>query len=230
MANGAAAIALCGVEVYEGVLDNEAAIRAFLLHAVDVTKEIAAKKLFQRTPILLSGAGSAWYDVVAEVFSPRDFKDPVEVVLRPGCYLTHDVGAYRKAQDRILESNPVARQMGAGLKLALHVWAYVQSVPEADKAIVGLGKRDAAFDSGLPVPALHFRPGNATPHPAPAHWVVTRMMDQHAYLQIAANDDIRPGDMIAFDIAHPCLTFDKWRVLALVNSAYDVIDLIQTFF
>jgi D-serine dehydratase len=224
------AIALCGVEVYEGVLDNEADIRAFLLHAVDVTKEIAAKKCFQRAPILLSGAGSAWYDVVAEVFSPRDFEYAVEVVLRPGCYLAHDVGAYRIAQDRILNSNPVARQMGAGLKPALQVWAYVQSVPESNKAIVGLGKRDAAFDSGLPVPALHFRPGSVSPHPAPANWIVTRMMDQHAYLQIVANDDIRPGDMIAFDIAHPCLTFDKWRVLALVNGAYDVIDLIQTFF
>ena len=108
------AIALCGVEVYEGVLDNEAAIRTFLLHAMDVTKEIAAKKLFQRTPILLSGAGSAWYDVVAEVFSPRDFKDPVEVVLRPGCYLTHDVGAYRKAQDRILEMQPRGAANGRG--------------------------------------------------------------------------------------------------------------------
>jgi D-serine dehydratase len=224
------AIALCGVEVYEGVLDNEAAIRAFLLHAVDVTKEIAAKKCFQRTPILLSGAGSAWYDVVAEVFSPRDFQEPVEVVLRPGCYLTHDVGAYRRAQDRILKSNPVARQMGAGLKTALQVWAYVQSVPEADKAIVGLGRRDAAFDSGLPVPSLHFRPGSASPHPVPGNWIVTRMMDQHAYLEIDAGDDIRPGDMIAFDIAHPCLTFDKWRVLALVNGAFDVVDLIQTFF
>ena len=224
------AIALCGVEVYEGVLDNEAAIRAFLLHAVDVTKEIAAKKCFQRTPILLSGADSAWYDVVAEVFSPRDFQEPVEVVLRPGCYLTHDVGAYRRAQDRILKSNPVARQMGAGLKTALQVWAYVQSVPEADKAIVGLGRRDAAFDSGLPVPSLHFRPGSASPHPVPGNWIVTRMMDQHAYLEIDAGDDIRPGDMIAFDIAHPCLTFDKWRVLALVNGAFDVVDLIQTFF
>jgi D-serine dehydratase len=106
----------------------------------------------------------------------------------------------------------------------------VQSVPEPDKAIVGLGRRDAAFDSGLPVPALHFRPGSIKPPPVPEHWTVTRLMDQHAYLQIAANDDIRPGDMIAFDIAHPCLTFDKWRVLALVNGKYDVVDLIQTFF
>jgi D-serine dehydratase len=223
-------IALCGVEVYEGVLDHEAAIRAFLLHAVEVTKEIAVKKCFQRSPILLSGAGSAWYDVVAEVFSAQDFADSVEVVLRPGCYLTHDVGAYHFAQKRILESNPVARQMGVGLKTALHIWAYVQSIPETNKAIVGLGRRDAAFDARLPVPALHFRPGSAAPQPVPEHWIVTRLMDQHAYLHIATNDDIRPGDMIAFDIAHPCLTFDKWRVLALVNGAFDVVDLIQTFF
>lgn len=80
---------------------------------------------------------------------------------------------------------------------------------------MGLGRRDAVFDSRLPIQA---------------HWIVTRLMDQHAYLHIAANDDIRPCDMMAFDIVHPCLTFDKWRVLALVNGAYDVVDLIQTFF
>ena len=55
-------------------------------------------------------------------------------------------------------------------------------------------------------------------------------MDQHAYLEIAPNDDIRPGDMIAFDIAHPCLTFDKWRVLALVAASTMSLTLIQTFF
>ena len=42
----------------------------------------------------------------------------------------------------------------------LHVWAYVQSIPEAELAVVGMGRRDAAFDSGLPTPALHFRPGS----------------------------------------------------------------------
>ena len=36
--------------------------------------------------------------------------------------------------------------------------------------------------------------------------------------------------MIGFDISHPCLTFDKWRVLPIVNAGYDVIDLVQTFF
>jgi D-serine dehydratase len=120
--------------------------------------------------------------------------------------------------------------MSSGLLPALHVWAYVQSVPEAEKAIIGMGKRDAAFDSGLPVPVHHFRPGDAAPKPAAAHWVVTKMMDQHAYMRIAQQDDLRVGDMIGFDIAHPCLTFDKWRTLPVLNPQFDVIDVIQTFF
>ncbi len=84
---------------------------------------------------------------------------------------------------------------------------------------------------GLPVPALHFRPGEAAPHAALGNWSLTKMMDQHAYLKIAAGDDIRVGDMlIGFDIAHPCLTFDKWRTLPILNSDFQVIDVVETFF
>ena len=56
------------------------------------------------------------------------------------------------------------------------------------------------------------------------------MMDQHAYMQIAAEENSRVGDMIGFDIAHPCLTFDKWRCLPLLDTDYQVIDVIETFF
>lgn len=223
-------IALCGVEVYEGVLSDEGAIRSYLQHAVQLTRELAGEKRFARTPPLLSGAGSAWYDVVAEEFSPAAKNGDAEVVLRPGCYLTHDVGAYREAQERILASNPVARRMHEGLLPALQVWAYVQSIPEPEKAIIGMGKRDAAFDSGLPVPALHFRPGDAEPRAATAHWALTKMMDQHAYMRIGADDDLRVGDMIGFDICHPCLTFDKWRTLVVVDSRYQVVDVVSTYF
>lgn len=223
-------IVLCGIEVYEGVLEEEASVRAYLELAVSVTQELATARQFRSGPILLSGAGSAWYDVVAEVFSAARFNNPVEIVLRPGCYLTHDVGAYRKSQIRILENNPIARRMHSGLLPALHVWAYVQSIPEPEKAIVGIGKRDAAFDAGFPTPALHFRPGKEAPEAVQAHWSVTKMMDQHAYLQISANDDLRVGDMIGFDISHPCLTFDKWRILPVLNAQFDVIDVVETFF
>jgi D-serine dehydratase len=223
-------IALSGVEIYEGVLSDESSIRAFLKRAVDVTRKLAAEDRFQHSPILLSGAGSAWYDVVAEVFSAAGFGRAVEIVLRPGCYLIHDVGAYREAQARILEHNPIAHRMSSGLLPALQVWAYVQSIPEADRAIVGMGKRDAAFDSGLPVPAMHFRPGQTTPKSVPSHWALTKMMDQHAYLQIRGGDDLHVGDMIGFDICHPCLTLDKWRTLPVLNTQYQVIDIVQTFF
>jgi D-serine dehydratase len=230
MARWSDSIALCGVEMYEGVLAEEEAIRAFLHRAVAVTRTLAEEKRFERTPALLSGAGSAWYDVVAEVFSAAGFGDSVEIVLRPGCYLTHDVGAYREAQTEIQQRNPIAHRMRSGLLPALHVWAYVQSVPEPEKAIIAMGKRDAAFDAGLPAPALHFRPGAVVPKAAPAHWTLTKMMDQHAYLQIAEGDDLRVGDMIGFDISHPCLTFDKWRSLLVLNAEYQVVDAVQTFF
>jgi len=36
--------------------------------------------------------------------------------------------------------------------------------------------------------------------------------------------------MIGFGISHPCLTFDKWRCLLLVDSRYQVVDVLQTFF
>ncbi len=203
---------------------------AFSQRAVSVTRDLMHHGRFVQDRILLSGAGSAWYDVVAEVFSSAGLGESVDVILRPGCYLTHDVGVYRDAQQKIQQRNPIARYMKESLQPALHLWAYVQSVPESEKAIVALGKRDAAFDAGLPTPALHYRSGNIAPANAPSHWSLTKMMDQHAYLRIAEGDDIRVGDMIGFDISHPCLTFDKWRWLPVVDTEYTVVDLVQTFF
>jgi D-serine dehydratase len=221
---------LCGVELYEGVLKDEESIRAFLKRACEVTERLVAEGQFARTPALISGAGSAWYDVVAEEFARAEFGDAVEIVLRPGCYLTHDVGNYETQQQRILESNPIAREMRSGLVPAMHIWAYVQSIPEPELAVIGMGRRDAAFDSGLPRPALHFRPGGAPPREVPAHWETTKLMDQHGYLKIAPGDDVQVGDMIGFNISHPCLTFDKWRVLAMVDEKYGVVDLVKTYF
>ncbi len=223
-------IAVCGIELYEGVLEDETAIRKFLHRAVEVAARLARENRFDRNPAILSGAGSAWYDVVAEVFAGAEIGYPVEISLRPGCYLTHDVGVYREAQKQIQARNPIARKMHSGLLPALQLWAYVQSIPEKDKAILTVGKRDAAFDAGLPTPALQYRPGEIAPHASPAHWHLVRMMDQHAYMTIAEGDDVRVGDMIGLDISHPCLTFDKWRYLPVLDSSYQVIDIVQTFF
>ena len=223
-------LALVGVEVYEGVLKEEAGIRALLRRTVATLQRLRAEGAFAEPRALLSGAGSAWYDVVAEEFAEAA-KDPgVRVLLRPGCYLTHDAGAYREADARIHASNPVARRMAEGLRPALQLWACVQSRPEPGRAIVGLGKRDAAFDAGLPLPVLHHRPGEAAPRPAPAHWRLAAIMDQHAFLDLADDDDLQVGDLLCFDICHPCLTFDKWRHLLRVDEAWRVTGAVRTFF
>ncbi|CAN7507128.1 amino acid deaminase [Trinickia sp. LjRoot230] len=223
---------LAGIELYEGILADEPDVRAFLRRAVETTRALTAQRRFARTPAILSGAGSAWYDVVAEEFAHESRTGSIEVVLRPGCYLTHDVGIYKKAQAGVLARNPIARKMGEALLPALQLWAYVQSIPEPDRAIVGFGKRDAAFDAGMPVPARHYRPGAPAPRDIAADegWEVTGMMDQHAYLRIRPGADLKVGDMLSFDISHPCLTFDKWRQVLVVDADYRVIEVVETWF
>jgi D-serine dehydratase len=232
-------VVLAGIEVYEGVLPEEAAIRALLRRAVATVERLSEEGRFESgRSVLLSGAGSAWFDGVAEELVQANIMQRLEIVLRPGCYVTHDIGAYTDAQNRMLRESETVRRLGEGLLPAMHVWAYVQSRPEPGLAIIGLGKRDAAFDAGLPKPALHYRPaanvaGGAAataPAKAPSSWTVTKMMDQHAYLSVPADADVRVGDMIAFDIYHPCLTWDKWRQVLVVNASYDVVDVLQTYF
>jgi D-serine dehydratase len=232
------ALALSGVEVYEGVLKDEPSIREFLRAAVRELLVLEAGNHLRGERVILTGAGSAWFDLVAEEWSGLarswgggEYSRPLDIVLRPGCYLTHDVGIYRAAEARIRASNPVAREMQTSLLPALQLWAYVLSIPEPGLAILGLGKRDAAFDAGLPIPAMHYRPGHdSAPAIAPAGWTLTAMMDQHAFMQIGTGDDLAVGDMLALDISHPCLTFDKWRQLLVVNDSYTVVDAVETFF
>jgi D-serine dehydratase len=227
------ALSLVGVELYEGVLSEEQAIRQLLQHVLTRTQALALQKKFTETRVILSGAGSAWFDVVAEEFGGKSLatNQTLQVILRPGCYLTHDVGVYLNAEKRIQASNPVAREMGKSLLPALQLWAYVQAVPESNRAIIALGKRDAAFDAGLPITSLHYRPGaNQPPHAAPSDWKITAMMDQHAFMSIPTGANIKVGDMLAFDISHPCLTFDKWRQVLLVDEAYNVTGAVQTLF
>jgi len=235
-------ISLVGVEIYEGVIDEEAPIRAFLQHVMKRTEALALDGHFAEPTVILTGAGSAWFDVVAEEFHRENYaldaaqRYHLEVILRSGCYLTHDAGIYEKANQRILAHNPVARQMNSSLQPALQVWAYVQSLPEPGRVIIGLGKRDAGADAGFPVAAGHFRParsgsvGYTTVVPVPQEWKIIKMMDQHAFMELPQGADIQVGDMLLFDISHPCLTFDKWRQLLRVNEQWDVTGAVTTWF
>jgi D-serine dehydratase len=224
-------LALVGVELFEGVLKEEQPIRLMLQRAVSCLQRLIDSNQISRSPPILTGAGSAWYDVVAEEFSK--IGPSVDIVLRPGCYLTHDIGAYHQAQTRILEQNSIAKEISndGALQPAFHIWAYVQSIPETNRAIIAFGKRDAAFDAGFPTPALHYRPEWSKPNTInDDQYKITTMMDQHAFLSCPTDHILVVGDIIAFNISHPCLNFDKWRKILVINNDYTVIDILDTYF
>jgi D-serine dehydratase len=175
---------------------------------------------------VLTGGGSTHFDLIAEAFCGLSLPVPVRVVLRSGCYVAHDHGSYRSAQDAA-RADPARGWKGA-LRPALELWAYVQSCPEPGLALLTMGKRDAPYDAGLPTPVLRWRPGTGWLDCADA--IIFALNDQHAYVRLGAGSDWEVGDMIGCGISHPCTAFDKWRFLPVVNDAYDVIDGVLTFF
>ncbi|WP_295893346.1 amino acid deaminase [uncultured Vibrio sp.] len=227
---GMDALKLAGIEVYEGVIqgDNqEELIRDFLNDTLSLVQTLSADKLVEGKPII-TGAGSAWYDVVSECFANLTH---ATAVIRPGCYAIHDTGIYLDAQSGVMaraqENGGYACELGGDLESSLEVWAYVISRPEPTKAIVGLGKRDVAFDAGLPIAERGYSHGQAI---SVTGIKSTAVMDQHTFIEIDADNEIQVGDMIAFSTSHPCLTFDKWRHIAICDDEYMVTHWVETCF
>ena len=112
---------------------------------------------------------------------------------------------------------------------ALEIWTHVQSRPEPGLAILAFGKRDASFDVDLPVPLARIRDGASRAQLDNAFRIV-KMNDQHAYMEIPADADVRVGDLVGCGISHPCTTFDKWRWMPIVDDEYAVTGAIRTYF
>lgn len=229
------ALQLCGVEFYEGMVKGgETALRQFIRDCYQTTSALQQAGWLQPTPtgqLLVSGAGSANYDLVADEFQQsRLSQQGFVLVLRPGCYALHDSGIYQDAQQQVLARSLQACLVPGALEDALQLWAYVLSRPEPGLAIIGLGKRDAAFDAGLPQPQLWYRAGMTAPLPVGPGWQACKIMDQHLQLQIPADTDLTVGDMLAFSASHPCLTLDKWRQLAVLDADFVVRRVLATEF
>ena len=221
---------LAGVAAFEGVLDGGSTDATITLvdELIDRLLTLARGltddgSIGVDEPILTVG-GSSWFDRVVAVAPPALAGTPWRTVLRSGCYVTHDSGTYEQL-------SPLAGRAGIGgerLHPALQVIAAVLSVPEPGRAIVGLGRRDASFDAGLPVPLFIRRDGGLTQ--ADPAWTVGLLNDQHAYLDLPADADIAVGQLIVFGISHPCTTFDKWRSLPIVDANHTVIEIAHTWF
>ncbi|MFI9839308.1 alanine racemase [Nonomuraea sp. NPDC051941] len=193
---GVPGVELAGVAGYEGALKTADEVRKYLYLLQEAVEYVRLKN-----PILTVG-GSQWFDVIGRELVTTQAR----ILLRSGAYVTHDDGYYR-------ERTPFNRIDGE-LRPALEVWAHVLSTPEPGLAIVGMGKRDAPYDEGLPIP----RRDGVT---------IVKMQDQQTVVRA---DGLKPGDLLAFGISHPCTAFDKWRVLPLVDQDYRVVGQITTNF
>jgi D-serine deaminase-like pyridoxal phosphate-dependent protein len=189
-----------GVSAYEGIApnvrtpENLGAIDAHCQAAVRVFDGLHGE--FEVEQPLYSVGGSAFQDRAAQ-FLPEGSLN----VLRSGCYVVHDSGTYA-------EVSPLP-----GLRAAAVVRAVVLSVPEEGRAIIGAGKRELAYDAGLPTLVAHHREGRTLAEPT---GVVVRLFDHHAVVDEAG--DLRVGDIVDLGISHPCSVFDRWRTALAVHG------------
>ncbi|MCJ8202870.1 amino acid deaminase [Pseudomonas sp. RGM2987] len=225
------ALALTGIEGYEGVIHGDHAvsgIRGFAASLVRLAVQLQDSGAFAIDKPIITASGSAWYDLIAESFETQNAQGRFLSVLRPGSYVAHDHGIYKEAQCCVLERRS---DLHEGLRPALEVWAHVQSLPEPGFAVIALGKRDVAYDAGLPVPLKRYKAGaDAAAGDDVSGCKVTAVMDQHAFMSVAPGVELRVGDVIAFGTSHPCLTFDKWRVGCLVDEGLRVVESMETCF
>ena len=223
---------LAGAAGFEGVLGSDGAagdaVARFCRRLVAVTGQLARVGLLTVTaqqPAVVSAGGSTYYDVVArelghvhDVVGPSR---PVEVVLRSGCYVTHDHGLYAR-------SAPAARgASGPELRPALQVWARVLSRPEPTRAVLDAGRRDLSYDAELPVPLWI---GQTPARRRPLRATVEALSDQHTWLGLGPDTSVAVGEWVGLGISHPCSTFDRWRELLLVDDDASILGTVETCF
>ncbi len=222
---------VCGVEAFEGLAsaatgDEEAQIVDEFLNGLASLAGVVRQNFSGNELPLFSVGGSAFLDRVQRVAAP--LTENFRVVIRSGCYVTHDHGMYDRKQAAALARS---EHSIPAFKPAMELWSYVLSIPEARRAYLSFGKRDASYCSGMPVPLLALSEGAplSAARPLPNAKIVN-LNDQHAYLDLSGEEQLQVGDLVCCGISHPCLAFDKWRVLPVVSDDYEVLDLYQTFF
>jgi D-serine dehydratase len=232
--SGAGLLRLAGVEAFEGIFggtarEAETQVASFMERVSEVARRCDTNGSFGVDEVILTAGGSAFFDQVVTALKGIQLSRRTKVVLRSGCYITHDHGYYAAALDRLRERSAGSDSVfvANNFQPALELWTTVQSLPEPGLAIVALGKRDVSFDLGLPVPLLHLAGGRPTSIKGKAE--IVKLNDHHGYLKFS-DISLAVGGRIAVGISHPCTTFDRWQYLYVVNDEYDVVSVVQTFF
>ena len=219
---------LVGVAGYEGLMPGAATgepsgLEAYLESIAQTARELNAAGLFAagRLPIVSAG-GSSYFDRVVARLGPDRFDFGMQTVLRSGCYLTHDHGIYRRTSPFDGRGTPT----GPRLQPAFELLASVLSRPEQTLMIVGFGRRDVPFDDQLPVVLGRYgHDGRRSDAPGTR---VTKLNDQHAYLQISEDLQVGLGEVWSFGVSHPCGAFDRWPAIPLVDHDHQITGAVTT--
>ncbi len=220
---------LAGVAGYEGTLCRDRSpgcldrVRAYLDELRDLASGLVEDGAFPGE-VVISAGGSRFFDLVAErVREPWSSDAPVRVVLRSGCYLTHDSGVYER-------TSPFAGEdADRRFHPAMEIWGSVLSRPEPELAILGFGRRDVPFDEGFPIPTK-IRTASGETVAVDGRFALTALNDQHAYAQVGSDLPLGVGDLVACGISHPCSAFDRWRAIPVLDERDRVVDAVATFF
>ncbi|KJQ55670.1 alanine racemase [Microbacterium sp. SA39] len=221
---------LAGVAGYEGSLAHDrsavalAAVRAYLESQLEL--HAAITPLYDDGELFVTAGGSAYFDVVADVWATADRDDRTHFTLRSGAYIVHDDGFYRGISP--FDEGAAQPETSPRFVNAMHGLARVVSAPESGLALIDGGKRDLPYDEGLPIPRSW---STAVTGPwEPLHAEVSAMNDQHSYVR--SEQPLAIGSVVRLGLSHPCTAFDKWRVLPVVESADSdrVVDLVRTYF
>ena len=180
-----------------------------------------------KEPLLLSVGGSSFLDAVWEV--GRQMQGHFQIVIRSGCYVTHDHGQYAQKLAAAHERGGPEANLPM-FRPALELWSHVQSKPEEGLALLNFGKRDCSYDIGLPIPLFGQTLSPAKRRVDLHSATVVNCNDQHAYLRGPGIEHLRVGDQVCCGISHPCTAFDKWRILPVVDDSYNLLDIYRTYF
>ncbi len=226
---------LVGVEGYEGMIHADRspaglqAIDAYAAELRGLTTDLQSKGFFDDVDeIIVSAGGSIFFDRVVRELADEPWNpgQAVRVLLRAGSYVTHAAGRFDELA--ALGSGHHAGTADA-FEQALEVWGAVLSRPEPDLAILGFGKRDVPYDDGLPI-AFKIQRRSGVMEPVDRDVTLLSLNDQHFRLKVPAPLDLGPGDLVGFHVTHPCTTFDKWRLVPIVDDGYVVVDALVTYF
>ena len=221
LARSGTSISLSGIGCYEGsaaIADHAETIRRIeKLMAMTVDLYRAVRRRKRDAELIVTAGGSTFFDLVTRSLAPAVANDPrTKLVLRSGAIFFYDHGTYERGLTALdsrkgLEIDGRILQAAQVFTPALRVWAEVVSRPEPGLAICGAGLRDIAMDQGFPRPLAVHRGGVKVRNLDGAS--VTKLNDQHAFVDLAGQDDLCIGDVIEFGISHPCTCLDRHSVL-----------------